>query len=91
MFIPYKDKMDELYTSIQAYFKIEDDWDLNKYPGIELYRHLYVSIHLRQPYLTKMILNKIPDMEKSSAKQSPAVKHPLGKNDGSQARNNDFN
>ena len=33
MFIPYKDKMDELYTSIQAYFKIEDDGDLNKYLG----------------------------------------------------------
>ena len=41
MFIPYKDKIDEVYASLQEYFKIEYDGDLNKYPGIELDRRPY--------------------------------------------------
>ena len=34
MFSPSKDKNDDLYASLQAYFKIEDDIDLNKWPRI---------------------------------------------------------
>ena len=38
IFIPIKDKIDEVYASLQAYFNIEDDGDINKYLGIELER-----------------------------------------------------
>ena len=46
----------------------------------------YGSIHLRQPYLTQIVINMIPGMDKSSAKPTPAVKPPLAKNGGAQAR-----
>ena len=36
MFISSKDKIDGIYASLQVYFKIEDDVDLNKYFGIYL-------------------------------------------------------
>ena len=49
MFSPYKDKIDEVYASLQEYFKIEDDRELNKYLGIDLYHHPDGSIHLMQP------------------------------------------
>ena len=49
------------------------------------------SIHIRQPYITQMILNMIPGMYKSSAKPNPAVKPPIEKNEGDQARKNEFN
>ena len=91
IFIPSKDKIDGLYDSLQAYCKIEDDVELNKYLGIKLERRLYSSIHMSQPYLTQRILNMIPVMYKSSARTTPMVKPPLAKKEGSQARKNDFN
>ena len=48
MFSPFKDKIDDIYTSLQEYFKIEDDGELKQYLGIELYRLPDGSIHLRQ-------------------------------------------
>ena len=62
MFSTSKDKIDELYASLQADFKIEDDGEFNKYLGIELDRRPYGSIHLIQPYLTQRIINMIPGM-----------------------------
>ena len=91
MFSPSRDKIDEVYASLQEYFKIEDDGDLSKYLGIELDFHPNSSIHLRQSYLTQRILNIIPGMDKSSAKPNPAVKPSLLKNEGAQERNNNFN
>ena len=38
MFSPSKDKIDEVYASLQSYLNIEDDGDINKYLGIELER-----------------------------------------------------
>ena len=86
MLSPSKDKIYEVYASIQEYFKIEYDGELNKYFGIDLDHHPYGSIHISQPYITQRILNMITGMEKSSAKPTPAVKPPLAKNEGSQAR-----
>ena len=40
MFSPSKDKIEEVYASIQVYFNIEDDGELNKYIGIDLDRCL---------------------------------------------------
>ena len=77
MFIPSKDKIDEVYDSLQEDFKIEDDGELNKYRGIDLDRHPYGSIHTSQTYLTQRIINMISDIEKSSAKPTPTVKTPL--------------
>ena len=74
-----KDKIDEVYASIQAYFKMEDDGDLNKYLGIELDFRPDVSIHIIQPYITQRILNMIPGMENPSTMPTPAVKPPLAK------------
>ena len=36
MFSPFKDKIDDVYASIQEYFKIEDYRELEKYHRIEL-------------------------------------------------------
>ena len=83
MFSPSKDKIDEFYAFLQEDFKIEDDGDLSKYLGIYLDRRSYGSIHLSQPYLNKKIVNIIPGMDNSSAKQTPAVKPLVAKNDGS--------
>ena len=38
MFSPSKDKIDEVYASLQSYLNIEDDGYINKYLGIELER-----------------------------------------------------
>ena len=38
MFSNSKDKIDEVYASLQADLKIEDDEEINKYIGIELGR-----------------------------------------------------
>ena len=38
MFSPSKDKIYEVYASLHADFKIEDDGELNKYLGIDLDR-----------------------------------------------------
>ena len=82
----FKDKIDEVYTSLQAYFKIEYYGELNKYIGIDLDRCPYGSIHLKQPCLTQIIINMIIGMDKSSAKPTPTVKPLLTKNEGVQAR-----
>ena len=86
LFSIYKGKIDEVYASLQEDLKIEDDGDLNKYPGIDLDRCPDVSIHISQTYLTQMIPSMIPVMDKSSDKPTPEVKPPLEKNKGSQAR-----
>ena len=54
--IPFKDKIDEVYDSLQAYFKIVDYGELNKYLGMKLDLRPYGTIYLRQPYLPKIIL-----------------------------------
>ena len=74
-----KDKIDEVYASIQSYFSIEDDVYINKYLGIKLDHRPDGPIHLRQPYITKIILNMIPGMDKSSSKPTPTVKPPPAK------------
>ena len=79
MFSPYKDKIDEVYASIQAYFKIKYYRQLNKYLGIELDLHPNGSIHMRQPYLIQIIINIIPGKYKSIANPNPTVKYPLEK------------
>ena len=76
MFSPSKDKIDDVYASLRAYLKIEGGGELNKYLGIELDRRPDGSIHLRQPYLTQIIRNMIPGMNRSSSKPTPAVKSP---------------
>ena len=38
MFITCKDKIDEVYDSLQADFNIEEDGEVNKYLGIDLDR-----------------------------------------------------
>ena len=63
MFNHSKDKIDELYASIQAYFNIEDDGELKTYLGIDLEPLLDDSIHIMQPYLNQRILNMIPVMD----------------------------
>ena len=62
MFSPFRNKIDEVYSSFQEYFKIEDDGELNRYIGIDLDRLPDGYTHLRQPYLTKIIINPIPGM-----------------------------
>ena len=79
MFIPSKDKIDEVYASIQEYFKIEDDEYLNKYLGIELDRRTDGSIRISQPCITQRIINMIPGMDKSSANPIFVVKPTLAK------------
>ena len=79
IFISSKGKMVELYASLQLYLKIEDDRELNKYLGIELYRLPDGSINLSQTYLTQRIINIIPGMYSSSVKPTPAIKPPLAK------------
>ena len=91
MFSPSKDKIDEVYPSLQTYFKIEDDGDLNNYLRMDMDLGPDVSIYLRQPYLTQIILNMITGMDKSSANPNLLVKPLLVKNERSQAIKNDFN
>ena len=64
MFIPSKDKIEEVYSSLQIESKIEDGRELNKYLGIELDHRPDKSIHLRQPYITQRIINMIPVIDK---------------------------
>ena len=63
---------------------MEDDGELNKYLGIDLDRRSDGSTHLR-------LINMIPGIDKSSSKSTPGVKPPLSKNEGAQARKNNFN
>ena len=77
--------MDEVYAYLQAYFRIEDYGYLNNYLGIDMDRRPDVSIHIKQPYLTQIIFDMIPGIEKSSANTTPAVKPTQAKNDVHQA------
>ena len=46
MFSTSKDEIDEVYDSLRAYFKIDDDWDINKYLVIDLDRLPNGSIYI---------------------------------------------
>ena len=91
MFSTSKDKIDNVYDSLQSYLKIKYDRELYKYLGIYLDRHPYGSINLRQNFLTQRIVNLIPGMDKSSANPNTAVKPPQAKNEVTQPRINDLN
>ena len=52
MFSRSKDKIEEVYASLQTESKIEDDGDIKKYLVVELYHRPDDSINVRQPYLT---------------------------------------
>ena len=79
MFSPSKDKIYDVYASLQVDFNIEGDGELNKYPGIDFYQRPYGLTHLRKPYLTQRIINLVPGMDKSSANIIPALNNPLKK------------
>ena len=79
MFSTSKDKIDELYASLQEYFNIDYDVDLKKCIEVELDHRPDGSIHIRQPCLTQSIINIIPVMDKSRNNPTPAVKPPLKK------------
>ena len=79
MFSPSKEKTDDLYASLQEYFKIKGDEELNKYIGIEKDRRPDLLIYIRQPYTTQRIINMIPGMDKSNANPTPATNPPLEK------------
>ena len=84
IFSTSKDKIYEVYASLQADLKIEDYGELNMYPGIDLELLPDGSIHLRQPYPTQIIINMIPGMDMSSAKPTPWLTPPPEKNEGYQ-------
>ena len=79
MFSPSKDKIDEVYASLQTYFKIEYYGYLKKYLGIDLELPPYGPIHLRHPYLTQRMLTMFPGIEKSGANPTPKVNPPPSK------------
>ena len=79
MFSTSKDKIDDVYTSLQDYFNIDDYVELNKYIGIDPEHWPDGSIHIRKPYLTQIIINMIPGIKKLSATPTPAVKPPIEK------------
>ena len=83
---PYKDKIEEVYASLQTEFKTKGNGNLNKYLGIELQHCPDGSIQLRQPYLTQRIINIVPGLDKSSDKPTPEFKPPLAKIYKSQER-----
>ena len=83
-FSPSKNKIDEVYVSLQEDINMEEDGDINIYLVIYLVCRLDGSIHLSQPYLAQRIINMIPGMYKSSDKPNPVVKPPLEKK-GAQA------
>ena len=64
MVSPSKDKIDELYGSLQLCFNIEDDGEVNKYLVIDLDLSPDGSIHISQPFLTQSIFNMIMSMYK---------------------------
>ena len=72
MLIPPKYKIDEVYASLQEYFKMEDDEVLNKYLGIEMHLRPDCSINLRKTYITQSILDIIPGIDNSSGPGAPA-------------------
>ena len=67
IFSPSKDKIDDVHSSLQEDFKIEDDGNIKKHLGVELYRLPDLSIHLSQPYLDQIIINRFVGMDKSIA------------------------
>ena len=75
-----KDKIDDVYAYLQAYFKIDYDREINKYFGIDLDHRPYGSINIRHQDLNQRIINMIPGMENSNANTTPAVKPLLTKN-----------
>ena len=64
IFIPSEDKIDYIYASLQEYYKIEDDEDLNRYNEIYLAWSLDGSIHISQPYISQSFINMLPGMDK---------------------------
>ena len=90
VFSPSKDKIDEVYVSLQEDSNIEGDGNINNYLGMDLNRRPYGSINIRKTYLTRGILNIIPGMDKSSSKPTPVVKPPLAKDEGAKARKMNF-
>ena len=86
MFSPSKYKLYYAYDSMQAYFKIWYDGELNNYIGIEFYCRPYGSIYLKQDYLVQRIINLVPGIDRLISKPTPALKPPLAKNEGSQPR-----
>ena len=62
MFSPSKDRIDDVYASLQEDSNIEDDADIRKKFGIDLDCRLYGSNHLIQIYLSQRIINMIPGM-----------------------------
>ena len=79
MVSPSEDEIYEVYASHQTDSKIEYEGEIIQYLVMEMYRWPDGSIHLKQTYLTKSILNIIPDMEKSSNKTNPAGMRNLNK------------
>ena len=59
MFSPFKGKIDKSCASLQEYFKIKYDEELDQYSGIELDHSFDISIHLRNHFLTQSIINII--------------------------------
>ena len=76
MFSAYKDKIDDLYDSLQEDFNIDDNREIKKHPEIELDRRQDGPIHIRQSFFAQSIINMFPAMDKSSANPKPAVKPP---------------
>ena len=74
MFSPNRDKIDDFYASIQAYFKIKYDGDLNNYLEIELDRWPDSSTHLSQSYISQSKINMIVGIENLNAKRTTAAK-----------------
>ena len=91
MFSLSKDKIDDVYVSLQADFNIEDYGEINKYRGIELDLCLYGSIYLIQTHLIQGIINMITGIDQSRAMLTPAFNPPLAKPEGAQAIQNNFN
>ena len=83
-FSPSKYRIVDVYTSIQADFRIEDDEQLDKYIEIYLYCCSYCPIYLRNPYLTHIIINMILCIENTEPRPTTTSKLPPVKNEGAQ-------
>ena len=86
MFGSSKDNIYNLYASLRADFKTEDDVELNKYFGLYMDRGPYGSIFLSHICLSQSIINIIPVVYKSTSKTIPAVNPPLARNEGAKTR-----
>ena len=65
--------------------------DISKNIEMNLDRRPYISIYIRQLYITHRIINIIPGMDRSIANPTPVAKTPLEKIEVDQSRKNDFN